>query len=147
MKKSESDNKAATTLALRLAHADPLAKDLGVEFIAAGAGHATLRLQIANRHLNFMHTCHGGAIFALADCAFAVASNSHGQVAAAIDAHITYQVAVVAGDTLTASAREISRSDKLGVCRVDVTRQDGVLVSTFTGTVYVTARHHAEPGN
>jgi acyl-coenzyme A thioesterase PaaI-like protein len=47
---------------------------------------------------------------------------------------------VRAGDTLTASAIEVSRSRKLGVYRIDVTRQDGALVSTFTGTVYVTER-------
>ena len=45
------------------------------------------------------------------------------------------------GDTLTATAVEASRTRKLGVYRiVDVTRQDGALVSTFTGTVYVTDR-------
>ena len=145
MKNSAPDGEAASDLAQRLAHADPLAADLGVEYLAAGAGHATLRLQVVRRHLNFMNTCHGGVIFALADCAFALAANSHGAVAAAIDAHITYQIAVVAGDTLTATAQELSRSNKLAVHRVDVTRQDGALVSTFTGTVYITAKRHAEP--
>ena len=46
------------------------------------------------RHLNFNGGCHGGAIFALADSAFGLASNSHGPVAVGIDAHITFQAPV-----------------------------------------------------
>ena len=64
------------------------------------------------------------------------------RLAAGIDAHITYQVAVQAGDVLTASAVEITRTRRLGVYRVDVARADGTPVSSFTGTVYVTSRAH-----
>jgi acyl-CoA thioesterase len=84
-------------------------------------------------------------IFALADTAFGLASNSHGALAAGIDAHITYQVAVQTGDVLTATAVEVSRTRRLGVYRVDVTRQDGAAVSSFTGTVYVTAQPNPSP--
>ena len=124
----------------RLAGRDRLMRHLGLECVGAGPGRAAVSLVIRDDHLNFNGTCHGGAIFALADSAFGLASNSQGVIAAAIDAHITYQVAVRPGDTLTATAVEVSRSRKLGVYRVDVTRQDGALVSSFTGTVYVTER-------
>lgn len=146
MKNRPPKNATEADRALRLARADPQITDSGIEFVSAGSGQATVRLQVAQRHLNFMNTCHGGVIFTLADSAFGLASNSYGQVAAGIDAHITFQVAAVAGDTLTATARELSRSSKLAVYRVDVTREDGVLVSAFTGTVYVTSRHHADAG-
>ena len=89
--------------------------------------------------------CHGGAIFALADSAFGLASNSHGVVAVGIDAHITFHVAAREGDVLTARATEVSRNAKLAVYRVDVTRGDGASVSTFTGTVHVTKRPHDPP--
>jgi len=124
----------------RLAARDPLMRLLGIECVGGGPGRAAVSLAVGDRHLNFNGTCHGGVTFALADSAFGLASNSHGVIAAAIDAHITYQVAVKGGDVLTASAIEVSRSRKLGVYRIDVTRQDGALVSTFTGTVYVTDR-------
>jgi phenylacetic acid degradation protein PaaD len=124
----------------RLAPRDRLMRLLGMRCLDGGPGRAAVSLAIGEDHLNFNGTCHGGAIFALADSAFGLASNSHGVIAAAIDAHVTYQVAVKPGDTLTATAIEVSRSRKLGVYRVDVTRQDGTLVSTFTGTVYVTER-------
>jgi LAO/AO transport system kinase len=122
----------------RLALADPFARLLGIACTHADAGSATVEMTLAAHHINFNGTCHGGAVFALADTAFGLASNSHGRIAAGIDAHITYQVAARAGERLVATAVEVSRSNKLAVYRVDVTRGDGAIVSTFTGTVYVT---------
>ena len=98
-------------------------------------------MTIDDRHLNFNGGCHGGALFALADSAFGLASNSHGPVAVGIDAHITYQAAVGRGDTLMARATEIQRSRRIGVYRIDVFRinaaGDEAMVSAFTGTVFI----------
>ncbi len=81
----------------RLAARDPLMRLLGIECLAGGPGRAVTSLAVGEHHLNFNGTCHGGVTFALADAAFGLASNSHGVIAAAIDAHVTYQVAVKAG--------------------------------------------------
>jgi acyl-CoA thioesterase len=135
------DHKAlATERILRLAARDRFVHALGIRCTDAGPGHASVTLTVAERHLNFNNTCHGGVIFALADTAFGLASNSHGLIAAGIDAHITYHVAAQAGDTLTATATEVSRSRKLAVYRVDLARADRTLVASFTGTVYITTR-------
>jgi len=130
----------------RLAAADPLVASLGIRFVDGGPGTATVAVTVARSHLNFNGSCHGGLIFALADTAFGLASNSHGVIAAGIDAHITYQVAASLGDALTATATEVSRSRKLAVYRVDVKRSDGAMISSFTGTVYITTRHHESAG-
>jgi LAO/AO transport system ATPase/phenylacetic acid degradation protein PaaD len=134
------------SLVLRLAAADPFACSLGITCTEADEGSATVSLTLDQRHLNFNGTCHGGVVFALADTAFGLASNSHGKVAAGIDAHVTYQQAARAGDMLTARAVEISRSRKLAVYRVDVNRVDGAIISSFTGTVYITGVDVAVPG-
>ena len=141
----ESKAKAQQRVA-RLAAKDRFADAIGVRFVDGGAGSARVAMTVREQHLNFNGTCHGGAIFALADAAFGLASNSHGAIAAGIDAHITYQEAAGLGDELAAVAVEVSRSRKLAVYRIDVTRADGVMISSFTGTVYVTARHH-EPAD
>jgi LAO/AO transport system kinase len=125
-----------------LAATDRFLRHSGIEFVTAGPGTATLRMRVETHHLNFNGSCHGGAIFSLADSAFGLASNSHGVIAAGINAHITYQVAVRAGDALTACATEVSRTPKLAVYRVDVTRSDGTAVASFTGSVYITKRPH-----
>jgi phenylacetic acid degradation protein PaaD len=130
----------ASERTLRLAARDPFARRLGIECVEAGPGRAVARLTVGDGHLNFNGACHGGVIFALADTAFGLASNSHGTIAVGIDAHVTYHVAAQLGDTLTASASEISRTRRIAVYRIDVTRGDGALVSAFTGTVYVTTR-------
>jgi LAO/AO transport system ATPase/phenylacetic acid degradation protein PaaD len=120
---------------------DGLCRTLGIAFRAGGPGRAEVALTVASQHLNFNGACHGGTIFALADSAFGLASNSHGPVAAGIDAHITYQAAVAAGDALVARAIEVRRSRRIGVYRIDVVREerDGgeTAISSFTGTVYI----------
>jgi acyl-CoA thioesterase len=138
---TERDEQARKRIAHMAAH-DPFGRGLGIEDPRGGWGHAAVSLKVRREHLNFNGTCHGGVIFALADTAFGLASNSHGAIAAGIDAHITYQVAVQAGDVLTANAIEITRTRRLGVYRVDVTRADGTRISSFTGTVYVTSHSH-----
>ncbi|MCX8115585.1 MAG: hotdog fold thioesterase [Burkholderiaceae bacterium] len=130
----------------RLSAADAFARSLGARFIDGGPGRATIEMAVRDEHLNFNGNCHGGVIFALADCAFGLASNSHGQIAAGIDAHITYQAAASLGDRLTATATEVSRSRKLAVYRIDVANADGKPISSFTGTVYVTTKPHAFGG-
>jgi GTPase len=129
----------------RMYRHDRFLRHAGIEFVAGAAGTATLRMPIAARHLNFNGTCHGGALFTLADGAFGLACNSQGVLAAAIDCHVTYQVAVRDGDVLKAHAVEASRSKRVCVYRVDVVREhDQKLVSTFTGTAYITG-HPNEP--
>jgi LAO/AO transport system ATPase/phenylacetic acid degradation protein PaaD len=134
---------AAAERVFRLAAADAFTRAAGIVCVHGGAGEAEVRLTLGPQHINFNGTCHGGVVFALADTAFGLASNSHGVVAAGIDAHITYQQAAREGETLSARAHEVSRSRKLAVYRVDVTRDDGRPVSSFTGTVYITEQPHA----
>jgi acyl-CoA thioesterase len=130
----------AANRAKRLAARDPFVKSLGIRCIDAGPGRATVAMAIGAAHINFNGACHGGVIFTLADTAFGLASNSHGMIAVGIDAHITYHVAAQLGDELTATATEVSRTRRIAVYRIDVTRADGTLVAGFTGTVYVLAR-------
>jgi LAO/AO transport system kinase len=124
-----------------LAERDGLCATLGIAVLSGGPGRAEVAMTVGARHLNFNGGCHGGAIFALADSAFGLASNSHGPIAAGIDAHITFQAGVVKGDRLIARASEVHRTRRLAVYRIDVRRSEPggeeTAVSSFTGTVYV----------
>ena len=110
---------------------------LGAELVEIGRGSSTVCMDVRKECLSFNGTCHGGAIFALADCAFGVASNSYGTLSAGIDVHITYNAAARLGDTLTATAREVSRSRKIAVYEITVSGKEAGLISMFTGTVYI----------
>jgi len=125
-----------------LAGRDGLCAALGFEVTAGGPGRAEVQLLVEARHLNFNGGCHGGTMFALADTAFGLASNSHGPLAVGIDTHMTFQAGVFAGDRLIARAVEDSRSRRIAVYRVELvvrsmqTAQE-TRVANFTGTVYI----------
>lgn len=124
---------------------DGFMKALGIDIIDIGLGTATVRMAVSKDHLNFNGSCHGGAIFSLADCAFGVSSNTHGVMAAGIDAHITYQAAAYVGEILTARSREISRSRKIATYKIEVESEKNGLIASFTGTVYIIGKPHS-PG-
>lgn len=114
---------------------DRLARALGCEIVDVGPGRARIRMPVREEQYNAVNILHGGAIFTLADFAFAVASNSHGEVAVAINVSISYIKAVSAG-TLIAEAEEIARSRRLGTYSVRVLDESGAIVAMFQGTVY-----------
>jgi acyl-CoA thioesterase len=106
-----------------------------IELVDAGHGRAVAKMTVHPHHWNGLGTVQGGAIFTLADFAFAVASNSHGTAAVALNVSITFMKATSAG-TLRAEAREISKNAKVGVYAVDVRDDDGDLVAQFQGLAY-----------
>lgn len=114
---------------------DKFARHSGIELESVGPGTALASMSIEPYHLNGARTVHGGAIFTLADFAFAVASNSHGSLAMGINTSVSFVKAATTG-TLHAEARELSRNAKLATYAVQITDDNGELVAFFQGTVY-----------
>ena len=100
-------------------------------------GTVSVTMVVREHHLNFHEVLHGGALFSLADCAFSLASNAHGDTAMAIDTHLALTAPARLGDTLTATAVELTRGRTLATYRVDVIRDDDRTVGLFTGTVFI----------
>ncbi|ACB75437.1 PaaI family thioesterase [Opitutus terrae] len=114
---------------------DQFARHCGLELVSVAPGRAIARLAVQPHHLNAIGLVQGGAIFTLADFAFAAASNSHGTVAVGINVSITYQQAARSG-VLTAEAQEVARHPKLASYTVNVRDAAGQLVAIFQGLVY-----------
>jgi acyl-CoA thioesterase len=114
---------------------DHFAHSAGIELIEVGNGTAKARMRILPNHLNAGNVCQGGAIFTLADFAFAVATNSHAQLTLSVGADIHFFKAENKG-VLYAEAKEIFSHNKLCCCEVKVTNEAGDLVATLTGTGY-----------
>ena len=94
-------------------------------------------MKVTEKMLNAVGITHGAVTYALADFAFAVASNSHGQVAVALNAQIHYPAPSRLGDTLVATATEETRGRRTAIYRIKVRRSDNTLVGLFTGTVFL----------
>ncbi|NPA49317.1 MAG: hydroxyphenylacetyl-CoA thioesterase PaaI [Thermodesulfobacteria bacterium] len=133
----EDPQERARTIAAFMSRHDQLAVSFGMEILEVRPGFARVKMKVTSSMLNAVKLCHGGAIFSLADFAFAVASNSYGQVAVALSAHINYPAPAKEGDELLATAREISRTRRTGLYQVEVRRQDETLVALFTGNVFL----------
>ena len=114
---------------------DRLAEYLGIELVEVSMGKAVAKMEIRKEHLNGINTVHGGAIFTLADFAFAVAANSHGRVTVAINVSISFMKASTNG-TLTAVANEISLNPNLATYTVNICNDDGELIAIFQGLAY-----------
>lgn len=120
---------------LAFSNQDRFAAHCGCELIEACNGKAKTRMVVKKEHLNGAGVVHGGAIFTLADFAFAMASNSHGNLALAINVTVSFMTAVKTG-VLTAEVNEISRNHKLAAYVMRVTGEQGDLVASLQGTVY-----------
>ena len=127
--------------------ADNCARAMGIEVIDAAPGSLDLRMTVRAEHLNFLKWAHGGVTFAFADTAFGMSSNTHDKVSVGIDAHISYLSGVREGDVIEARSREVSRTRRKAVYRVDVVRPaDDTPIGAFTGTVFVTEQDLADLG-
>ncbi|EJN57034.1 PaaI family thioesterase [Halogranum rubrum] len=116
---------------------DPYCATLGIELRRLESGSATTALTVTDDLVNFHGTPHGGAIYSLADAAFAAASNSHGETAVALETNISYLSAVEVGSTILATATETHLTRRTGEYEVVLTTEsDGERLATFRGRVY-----------
>jgi acyl-CoA thioesterase len=114
---------------------DEFAKLCGITIVSVEPGKAICEMALTPNHLNGLQSAHGGAIFTLADFTFALACNSRGMPAVAINAHISFLKAARSG-TLRAEAKEISLHARLGTYLIEVTDQSSERVALFQGTAY-----------
>ncbi len=114
---------------------DQFAKFIGVEVLDYEPGYCKTRLCIEQRHLNAANVIQGGAIFTLADMAMAVASNSRGQIALAINASITYLKGISEG-TIYAIATEVSDPKRIAAYDVIIVDDNEEIIAKFNGIVY-----------
>ena len=124
-----------TDTARRIFARDRYAALTGIEIVEAGKGYCKARLIIEDKHLNAANVVQGGAIFTLADLAFAVAANSYGQLALTINVNISFLSGRSTG-TLYATATEVDKPTRLGAYDVLVSDEQGDIVARFNGMVY-----------
>jgi acyl-CoA thioesterase len=136
---SEKDADAARIVSEMFSR-DRAAHGMGIEVLDSGVGFSRVTFVVRDDMINAAETCHGGYIFALADTAFAYASNSRGDTSVALQCSISFSAPGRAGARLVATARERSRGGRTGTYDVDVADEAGTSIAFFRGTSYRIAR-------
>lgn len=124
------------TLLERLNNGDRFASSIGAHLTEVKEGSAKAQLTVEERHLNGGGVCQGGAIYTLADLAFAAVTNSHSILSLGISNTITFLKSAQLGDTITAECTELLNHHKLPYCDIKITNQHGELLAVMTGLAY-----------
>lgn len=115
---------------------DNFISHIGARLVEVSEGYAKATLEVKEFHLNAYGICQGGALFTLADLAFAAAINSHGISTLTTGANITYVKSPLLGDKLCAEAHEIVNHHRMPFAEVRITNQHGDLIAFFTASGY-----------
>ena len=113
---------------------EPVASFLGMRLLELSPGHARVSMQMKPEYLNFNGMVFGGIISAVADQAFAYATNSVINPNVASQFNIHYIAAAGARDELTAECRVVKSGKRVCVSEIKVTNGEGKLIATATGT-------------
>jgi len=114
---------------------DYFAGALGIGLLEVRDGYARVSMKVEKQHTNALGFTHGGAVFSLADYAFAQACNFGDNVAVAVQVSINFLKPSVEGDTLTAEAKRVSDGKTMGLYNVTVCNQDKQ-VAFFSGLAF-----------
>lgn len=114
---------------------DRFADNSGVELLEIKPGYAKARMLVTPDHLNGGGVCQGGALFTLADLAFAAAANSHKVLTLSVNANITFVRSIREGYAY-AEAVEVFDHSRLPFVEVRVTDEEGNLIAVMTSSGY-----------
>ena len=112
---------------------DAFADNAQIEILEAADGVALCRMPILPMHLNAHGTVMGGAIFTLADFAFATLTNDRERITVAQQVSVNY-LAAPKGERLVAKSRWRKDGRTSCVVVVDVSDDAGRDVAQFVGT-------------
>jgi acyl-CoA thioesterase len=115
---------------------EPFAQKFGLQLIDIQEGYAKVEMAFTQNMENMFGMAHGGAIFALIDTAFEIASNSHGTMAVALNMNINYLASPAKGSKLTAKAKEINKTKKTAAYDITVTDDKNNLIAACQALVY-----------
>lgn len=112
----------------------------GVEIVSAEPGHALCRVTVGPQHLNANGVPQGGAIFTLADFAFAIAVNGHAEeITVSQHMAITF-LAAAKGKELNAEARCLKAGRRTCLYEINVTDELGTYVAHCTSNGFTVGK-------
>ncbi|MCX5806284.1 MAG: PaaI family thioesterase [Proteobacteria bacterium] len=115
---------------------EPLAKLLDIKLKDVEDGYALCEMEYTEKMDNIYGNAHGGALFSLIDEAFEISSNSHENIAVALNMNVTYMKPPKKNTIITAESREINRTRRTATYNITVKDNDS-LIAVCQALVYV----------
>ncbi len=113
-------------------------KHVGITLVEVSAAYARAEMKVTEQLVNRINTAHGGAIFTLADKAFAAAANFDGRTTVTMQMNINYLRPGILGNTLVAEAHQIRTGRKTCFYEVEVKdKESSKLIAVLTATGFV----------
>jgi acyl-CoA thioesterase len=136
MDKKTEETKSSGNVAELIANAaaEPIAKFLDMHLLELSPGYAKVAMKMKPEYLNFNGMVFGAIMMAVADQAFAYATNSLIQPSLASQFNIHLLAGAAPGDELIGECRVLRSGKRVGISEMTVTNQDGKLVARATGT-------------
>lgn len=113
---------------------EPIASFLKMRLLELSPGYAKVAMKLTPEYQNFNGMVFGGIVMAVADQAFAYATNSLASPSIATQFNIHLIAGASIGDELTAECRVVKSGRRIGISEMTVTNQDGKLIAKATGT-------------
>lgn len=129
----------------RIERYDRLIGMFGMEILNVDLGYAEVAMVVKPEHLNAANFCHGGALFSLADVAFALAANSHGGLAVGLEVSANYMRPVKAGERVVAVAEERHVGKHTGVYLISIRNGEGKEVAFVKATAFRVQETYPQP--
>ena len=130
----------AEKIVSKMINGDAFSQWLGINVIKVSEGFCKLEMRVRKEMTNGFNITHGGISYSLADSALAFAANSDGTQSLSIETSISHTKKVLAGDTLIAETKEVSKTNDSAVYSISITNQENTEVAKFKGKVYRTKK-------
>jgi acyl-CoA thioesterase len=128
---SSSDNVAKLKLE---AEKEPIASFLKMRLVELSPGSAKVAMKLRPEYINFNGLVFGGIVMALADEAFAYASNTVITPNVASQFNIHFIAGAQKDDELIAECKVVKSGKRVCISEMAVTNQEGKLIAKATGT-------------
>lgn len=138
MEKNIVDTEVLKEVQERFSH-DRFATVNGAVVEEVGEGYARCTMALDEHHYNAVGGVMGGAIFTLADFAFAIASNWNKPVCVSLTSQITY-LGRAKGKTLIAEARKVKEGRTTCYYLVEITDELGSQVAHVTSSGFTSGK-------
>ena len=119
-----------------LVSSDPMSRFLGFELVELKKALAVTRYRPDKNHVTALGRVQGGALFAQADHAIALAASTLGGTVVTVEVKINFLAPAGPGEILIAEAKPIDIKRKLSLWQVEIRKDSGELVAIAQGLAY-----------